>query len=118
MAITLTAPPHDSQVSISISPKAPIFGEYSIEAPPQGAYFLLASVFYFTGYLAQLVAFTPYFVRYQPTLLVAGCEYIVSSSSGMNLNSFGWAAKQGESGKKRANRVRLTFGWALERPAW
>ena len=42
LAMTLTAPPHASQVDISISPKAPTFGEYSFQASPQGAYFWFA----------------------------------------------------------------------------
>ena len=50
LAITLTAPPHSSQVVISISPRiayfrlrAPTFGgEYSLEASPHGAYFWCA----------------------------------------------------------------------------
>ena len=32
LAIILTAPPHASQIEISISPKAPTFGEYSFQA--------------------------------------------------------------------------------------
>ncbi len=32
LAMTLTAPPHASQVDISISPKAPTYGEYSFQA--------------------------------------------------------------------------------------
>jgi hypothetical protein len=32
LAITLTAPPQASQIEISISPKAPTFGEYPLEA--------------------------------------------------------------------------------------
>ncbi len=44
LAMTLTAPPHASQVDISISPKAPTFGEYSFQASPQGAYFWCAQL--------------------------------------------------------------------------
>ena len=39
LGMTLTAPPHLEQVSMSISPKAPTFGEHPLQPSPQGAYF-------------------------------------------------------------------------------
>ena len=42
LGMILTAPPHASQVDMSISPKAPTFGEYSFQASPHGAYFWCA----------------------------------------------------------------------------
>ncbi|MCZ6723263.1 MAG: hypothetical protein O6938_05015, partial [Gammaproteobacteria bacterium] len=52
----MTAPPHSSQIVISISPKAPTFGEYSLEASPQGAYFWCAHVIAMDGMYASFAA--------------------------------------------------------------
>lgn len=38
------APPHSLQVSMSISPKAPTFGEDALEASLKGAYFWCAQL--------------------------------------------------------------------------
>ncbi len=59
LAMTLTAPPHASQVDISISPKAPTFGEYSFQAlcPAHGGMLLhrrsLIAVYLAFGALAS-----------------------------------------------------------------
>jgi hypothetical protein len=43
-AMIFTAPPHSRQVSMSISPEAPTFGEHPLKTSPPGAYFWCAQL--------------------------------------------------------------------------
>ncbi len=120
-AATLTAPPHALQVVISMSPKATTFGEYSLEASPQGAYFRFAHVIAMDGMYAGFAGANTghrcmtFCGCYQSTLLAIRTVRRPGEHAVTQRLERIWTASAGPrsgrvSGMIRANRVRACPG--------